>query len=298
MNPGVDALVIRGISDLVDAKASADAHGSQELAANAASAFAFELLAHSNQSHTSTASELGPDKPVKKSFQPDPRVESLIHGIGLAEWNKAADAALRVLEGTDSSSGRNELFEALITYCDCPEEDDRFWGGMNTFESCLKIAPWLLTRQDLSSLASHESFSVRAVAASICMDLAHSAPALIPLDILVRLSVYDEDWYVEAPACAAWKAMAHTFPDVLNVFFSRLQSAAPDEREHAAHHIASIAEKEPGLLDEERLTEAIRSLKPINDSATLRTLRGVLSKLSELPRPDRYRYGNHSANPV
>jgi len=62
------------------------------------------------------------------------------------------------------------------------------------------------------------------------MDLAHSAPALVPLDILLKLGVYDEDWYVEAPAAAALKAMARSFPEVLNVFFMQLRSTvAPSE---------------------------------------------------------------------
>jgi len=44
-NQHVDALIVRGISDLIEGKQEADAANSQELAARHASAFAFEILA-------------------------------------------------------------------------------------------------------------------------------------------------------------------------------------------------------------------------------------------------------------
>lgn len=46
INQQVDALVVRGISDMINSKSEADASGSQEIAAAHASAFAFEVLAN------------------------------------------------------------------------------------------------------------------------------------------------------------------------------------------------------------------------------------------------------------
>jgi TIR domain len=161
------------------------------------------------------------------------QVEGLIRNVKLGDWNSAERAALQVVAATDSA-GRNKIFEALLDYQDCSDDDDQFWGALHTAESCVRLAPWLINHEQLSRMAAHRNFSVRSSAASICMELANSAPDRVPLDLLLTLSVHDEDWYVEAPANAALKAMAHSFPAVLQVFYVRLRSSTSEERLHAA----------------------------------------------------------------
>jgi len=50
-NQHVEALVVRGISDLIDRKSETDAVGSQETAARHASAFAFEVFSQARVNH-------------------------------------------------------------------------------------------------------------------------------------------------------------------------------------------------------------------------------------------------------
>lgn len=79
-NPGVEALVVRGISDLIKGKSRTDAEGWQEIAAQNASAFAFEVLAnitvpaevstedHKNLSQLSFSTDIdfSPPEPAEK----------------------------------------------------------------------------------------------------------------------------------------------------------------------------------------------------------------------------------------
>jgi TIR domain-containing protein len=227
---------------------------------------------------------------LPRQFKGDPIVDNLIKGIKLADWDRAAETALKVIAMTNSE-GRNRTFESLLSYQDCPDDDDRFWGAFHTVESSVRFAPWLIGHAQLSKMATHDNFSVRSSAASICMDLAHSAPDRVPLDILLKLSVYDEDWYVQAPANAALKAMARSFPDVLRIFYLRLHSGVQDERAHSAAQIEEVAEKEPGLVEPRLLGDELAHLKRLGDQKTFLRLRKVLSKVNRLELKGRYRYG-------
>lgn len=227
---------------------------------------------------------------VSGEFVGEPQVDRLIQRVRLADWNAAEEAALQIIAKTDPS-GQNDTFNALLNYQDCSSEDERLWGALHTIECCVRLTPWIVTHSQLSRMTGHENFSVRSAAASICMDLAHSAPDRVPLDLAMKLSVYNEDWYVQAPANAALKAMAKTTPEVLKIFHVRLRSRNYEEAIHAAEAIRDIADKEPGLLDPDLLRRDLVSLKKSGNSEAADQIRAAISKAGKAKRMDHYRYG-------
>ena len=96
-------------------------------------------------------------------------------------------------------------------------------------------------------------------------DWAQFAPNLVPVDILFRLGVHDEDWYVQAPATAALKSLALGQPTVLQFFYQRLRHPDPDARSHAAHALGEIARREPEVLDGEVIERAVGHLAEMGD---------------------------------
>jgi hypothetical protein len=222
-------------------------------------------------------------------FQEDSRINSLIGGVKLGQWKASEKAAIKILENTDAG-GRNELFEVLLTYQDCPDEDMR-WGAIMTIESYADLAPHLFGRHVLCRMANHPDFTIRSCAANVCMRLAQYAPELIPVDILIRLSVYDEDWYVQAPANAALKAMVRAMPVILGIFFIRLHSLNTEERAHAACALSDIAEEEPELLDLDDLQQELSRLEGLGDDEASKYLLKAVPKVRAAKRRSGYKYG-------
>ena len=220
----------------------------------------------------------------------DARVQAIIRGVRLGDWDSAERAALEIIATTDRKGG-NELFSALLDYQDLSDDNDLLWSGLQTIECCAKLTPWLMDHEQLSRMAHHQNFSVRSAAASICMEWAQIAPDRVPLDLLLKLSAFDEDWYVEAPANASLKTMVRSCPAVLRIFYTRLQSADEDERVHAAAAIRDIADREANVFDAKRLREELRLLRELGDKEAAKAVASALSKCRKARRPRRIRYG-------
>jgi hypothetical protein len=218
----------------------------------------------------------------------DPAVDRIIGKVGLGQWKTATAAALEIIEQTDEN-GRNELFEVLLEYQNV--EDESLWPALHVIEMCADLAPSLMNRTKLTRMARHANYTVRSSAASICMDWANFAPSLVPIDLLLKLSVHDEDWYVQAPANAALKTLVRSIPGVLQIFYSRLRGADEEARAHSAACLLGIAETEPELLDRDDLVSARSELARIGDRDALEYI--VRSLAMVKPRPDttRYKYG-------
>ncbi|MGA7847488.1 MAG: 5'-methylthioadenosine/S-adenosylhomocysteine nucleosidase [Terriglobales bacterium] len=284
----VKTLVIRGISDLLDRKEETDALGSKDVAADHASMFAFQVL--SKLSAQDSRKESSPANTGDAgAFSRSPQIDPLLAPVRLGELKTAADSAAEIVRSTDAG-GHNNLFESLLAYHDCRDED-LLWKAITLVEACCEIAPWLVTRPMLFKMASHQNFSVRGSAAVICMNLAQYAPEMVPVDILERLSVYTEDWYVERPANAALKAMCRPMPALLHIYFSRLRSSEAEERSHAAAQISEISEVEPELLDSKQLNSEISRLSRMGDGKAADTLRTAFSRAASAKPIQGYKYG-------
>jgi hypothetical protein len=219
----------------------------------------------------------------------DPVIDKLIENVELGDWRAAEIAAIEVLKLTEAN-GRNTHFEKLLRYCGS-QDQKLIWRALPTIESCVSLAPWLINYEVLRTMGTHKNISVRSSAASICMDLANFAPDRVPIDILIKLSVYDEDWYVQAPANAALKTLVGSMPGVLRIFYTRIDSSDTDESAHAAAALRDIAATEPELLELAELKRYLKRVNATKNREAKQYLEAAIDSLERAQLPRRYKYG-------
>ncbi|MGP8281612.1 MAG: hypothetical protein ACLQT6_02730 [Desulfomonilaceae bacterium] len=296
-NVGVHGLVIRGISDLIDKKDIVDAQGWQLIAAENASAFAFKILTKLDergnfaeiisQGEPSVISVCA-EEPPSKMVSEDDQLIGLLKGVSLGDWEAGREAAIKLLK-TTAESGRNDLFDALLKYQDCLDDEVK-WSALMVVESFAELAPWLIDRSLLIRMAKSKDYSIRSSAAAICMSLAKFAPDRVPTDILLKLAVPDEDYYVDTPATAALKILARYRPAILRIFLMRLADSDPSVRIHAAEALSSISHVEPEILDPLELKKELDKMKTLDDPISKGHLSKALENAEQRARvsPDKY----------
>ena len=201
-------------------------------------------------------------------FERDSRIDTMLP-LTVDAWNTAEIAALNILGSGSGEDIGNELFSKLLRYLDCSDDDLRARVIM-VIERLAELAPSLIDRSLLMRMANHKDFMVRSSAALICYDFAQFASDRVPIEILIRLAAYNEDWYVKTPATAALKTMTRSRPALLRIFFVALRSQDADVRENVSRTIAEIAEKEPEILECEELEQELSKLREIQDERAVR----------------------------
>jgi hypothetical protein len=225
----------------------------------------------------------------RSRFQHDREIERLVRHVVLGEWESALKPAFAVVRATDGD-GHNRVFERLVRYQQCPNED-LAWGARMTMETLVDLAPEWFGRSLLLDMSRSRDFSIRSSAASICLALAQFAPDRVPLDVAMKLARYDEDWYVVEPATAALKSICEERRNVLHFFFAMLRHPKPDARAHAARALRGIANKEPEILRPEYLRAALRKLKGPEDKEARQYITEALRKARKVKRRNGYKYG-------
>lgn len=101
-NEPVQALVVRGISDLLEGKSEVDAGGSQEIAARHASAFAFEMLAKLDTTELPQSHQLHNARPEAHTKLADPQLA------------KGAPASAQVSASSPATADSFEIFYSYV----------------------------------------------------------------------------------------------------------------------------------------------------------------------------------------
>jgi hypothetical protein len=176
--------------------------------------------------------------------KPPPSVMELIDGLKLGDWDEAGRRAFELLsaEGRKAAEATVEQLRHFLTGPSSEDNEATLLAG-SVLESMHRFDPLLVSAELIEELSSSDDFSTRSIAAHLLWDRAEVAPGDVPLGLLGKLALpSEEDWYVQAPAMAAVKALLLRRRSTRIIFDKLAASEDPEDRYAVAGALLDVAQ--------------------------------------------------------
>ena len=173
-----------------------------------------------------------------------PSVMELIDGLELGDYDEANRRAFELLstEGRKAAEATVEDLRQFLTGPSLMDNEAMLLAG-SILESMHQFDPPLVSAELIEELASSDDFSARSIAAQLLWDRAEVAPGDVPLGLLGKLALPSkEDWYVQAPAMAAVKALLLRRRSARMILDKLATSEDPEDRYAVAAALLDVAQ--------------------------------------------------------
>lgn len=182
-------------------------------------------------------------KPAPPPLTEPATVDDLIDGLQLGDHEEANRRAYDLLRGETRQSQAavvDRLVRFMLTINSL--SGDEVHRASSVLEAINRLDSSLVSNHELQALTNCEDFTTRSCAAMIMWDRAVAAPDSVPLGLLGRLALPNqEDWYVQAPAMAATKQLLLHRPAARIIFDTLAQSEDSDDRYAVAAALLDVA---------------------------------------------------------
>jgi hypothetical protein len=178
--------------------------------------------------------------------KPDAGLAPLIRGLDLGDLATSESRAYDWLWDADQDAKEaliGEIRIFMLNYQN-PDNTDLLNAAM-TLEAIGRLEPRLISMELVQELASNDQFSTRSSAAVLLWERAAVSPADVPLQLVGRLAVSSEDWYVQAPAMAAVKMLMRTRREARMILDALAASDDSEDRHSAAEALFDLGRIDP-----------------------------------------------------
>jgi hypothetical protein len=133
------------------------------------------------------------------------------------------------------------------------KDEDKRWIAGRLIEEIVDYDLQLVPMDAISRMSEDHSFSVRSSAAVCLYKFSNISPGNVPLDLVVKLTSPEEDWYVFSPAKAALKTLAHRNFRALEILIELASSKEAEIAEDYARDLLEVIKNDPGVVQVDSL---------------------------------------------